>query len=101
MLSDEETIRGTLEWCNSERAEQGKVPLPELPKGRKGDHKSCPCGAATDLYVGLKTYGASYADIAVLSSSNKELPPVVKQFVRKFDDGRYPQFDMDLDEDND
>jgi hypothetical protein len=91
-------VEATLEWCNEMRAKKGKKPLKELPLGRKGDPMSCPCGKTTGLAVGMNNYGAN--EQGVIDNQRcgiNELPDPVKQFVRCFDDGGLPQYDIDND----
>lgn len=79
-------VAETLAWCNTIRAEKGQPPLDRLPKGIKMDVRSCPCGAATGMYVGLDLYGLTDYDAEVL-------PDAVSEFVAAFDAGLLPQYD--------
>lgn len=81
-------IRGTLAWCNRQRAKQHKKPLKKLPKGFLGDGRSCPCGTATDLYVG-QTYFCSKKDVRA-PYFHTTLPKVVARFVELFDSEKIP-----------
>lgn len=93
----EELKQATLDWCNKMRVEQGKEPLSELPKGRRGDGASCPCGAATGLNVGrfYWTEGGPGAKI-IVREDNNQLPVAVQLFVAKFDDGQFPELDSNI-----
>jgi hypothetical protein len=95
--SDEEVIAGCLAWCNEKRAEQGMEPLAELPKGERRNYKSCPCGDATGLAVYSCAYAYPSEDLYVsqLVERGQTLPPLVREFVRRFDAGRLPQFDIE------
>jgi len=87
MLSDrEEIVKETLAWCNSVRARYHKSPLNVLPKGRIADPHSCPCGAATDMYVGARYYGLKEG------GPNYPLPSAVIRFIRLFDNGDLPEY---------
>lgn len=87
----EEIIQSTLDWCNELRAKQGLEALTELPKGRLRDPFSCPCGSATNYYVGFEAarFLGSVADAFV----DINLPEVVRKFVVLFDNGQLPQFE--------
>jgi len=95
--SDEEVIEACLAWCNERRAEQGKEPLTELPKGRRSDPGSCPCGDATGLRVFSCAYGDPYGSqfISEMIEKGQTLPLLVREFVNRFDSGQFPQFDID------
>lgn len=86
----ERLIAGTLEWCNAERAKQGKEPLTELPKGRVRDPLSCPCGTATGLWVGRHTF-CSTDEKRYRDKPEYDLPIVVSLFTQEFDDGTFPE----------
>jgi hypothetical protein len=79
-------VAKTLEWCNEIRVEKGQEPLERLPKGEREDPWSCPCGAATGLYVGNTTCGMSPED-------GHPLPGAVVEFVKAFDNRELPQYD--------
>lgn len=83
-------VAEALAWCNEIRATKGWSPLDRLPKGKRDDMLSCPCGRATGVYVGLANWGPSLSD-----ATRFGLPPSVVVFVREFDDGRLPQYDED------
>ncbi len=85
VYSDEEVIKGTLEWCNQIRQIQGKTTLNELPQGVVGDPSTCPCGSAIDLQVGTKHIRSTIDEIIA------PLPEVVQSFVFRFD-RRYAGF---------
>lgn len=85
MYTDEELKEGTLKWCNEIRAETNKEPITELPKGKLGDPKTCPCGTATGTLVNLVTFRYHPDDNA------KPLPQVVIDFVNRFDGGYFPE----------
>lgn len=91
-MEHQRIIEGTLDWCNEKRMQGGLELLDELPKGRKDDGYSCPCGAATQLYVGNTTYGDEE------ENCNYPLPEVVEEFVALFDRGILPQFDIALED---
>jgi hypothetical protein len=79
-------VAETLAWCNEIRAAQGKPPLDRLPKGKRADPKSCPCGTATGADVAFEFY--------YLPRDRKEysLPEPVRKFVRAFDQGMLLQY---------
>lgn len=81
-------VKATLEWCNELRAGKGMEPLDDLPKGVRKDHESCPCGKATGAYVAA--YNWCWPD-----SLDWPLPSAVCEFVRRFDRGEYPQYDIE------
>ena len=78
-------VAETLKWCNDRRKEQGREPLNELPKGRKFDPHSCPCGKAT----GINVYTKRISD----PKSGLELPSAVAEFVEMFDAGLLPEYE--------
>lgn len=81
-------VAETLAWCNERRAENGEQPLMTLPKGRRGDPTSCPCGTAT----GLNVLPHSYWDASAFTKLG-DLPAVVSKFVDAFDAGDLPQYE--------
>jgi hypothetical protein len=93
-----DVIRRTLEWCNRQRAAKGMAPLLDIPRGRKNEGASCPCGAATGLFVGLSTYWDYSGRLRGTPGQPLELPESVKAFVRLFDAGELPQY-LELDPD--
>lgn len=88
-------VAETLRWCNEQRKAQGKRPLRKLPKGKRKDPMSCPCGKATGLSVN------NYDAYPMLPSGRPSqsykkrivLPSAVKEFVREFDFGQLPQYE--------
>lgn len=80
----------TLAWCNERRAERDMEPLKRLPKGRRSDPESCPCGKATGLKVRVRTYREGDSDTPL------PLPVAVEDFVEAFDGGELPQYDEAL-----
>jgi hypothetical protein len=84
-------IDATLEWCNERRAEQGREPLTELPKGKREDPNSCPCGKATGLYVDFTTYVSLGEDGILDGKTGGDLPHDVCEFVENFDNGFIPE----------
>jgi hypothetical protein len=86
-MNKAEIKKATLDWCNEMREERGVgPPLDELPKGTVRNPKSCPCGKATGLEVGVSVYG-----IHNHSAWWLPLPPAVQSFVALFDNGEYPE----------
>lgn len=81
-----------LEWCNKIRAERGKLPLNELPKGFKADGYSCPCGLATGVFVGCFGWGETQEEYN--SSRSKSIPSSVREFVPRFDMGEFPELEI-------
>lgn len=112
LIEDPAFVKGTLEWCNIRRAEQGKEPLDRLPKGFRQSPASCPCGAASGVIVGSTVwiteeeyvnvgFNAAYAYTNARRSNEpmeeRVLPSDVKQFVQHFDNGDLPQYDAATD----
>jgi len=84
-------VAATLAWCNEMRAKYGRgEPLERLPKGKRKEPESCPCGKSTGLSVGPLSYGL------IGKGSRLNLPELVSEFVREFDGGRLPQYDEDV-----
>jgi hypothetical protein len=84
-------VAETLAWCNEKREEHGEPPLDRLPKGARKKGESCPCGAATGLFVG--SYWL-YANPYTLDLPLEALPASVRAFVFEFDQGNLPQYDL-------
>ena len=89
-MTREEIIQGTLDWCNERRKEQGKSPLYRLPKGKRSDPYSCPCGRA----CGLAVYSLQYYDPKTRLSGWR-VPMAVQEFIPLFDVGKFPEFELD------
>ena len=90
----QDIIKETLEWCNRKRQEMGLEPFEKLPKGRRYDAVSCPCGKATGLHV----EGYGYFTLAEWrNEANKidklfhGIPETVKVFIGCFDRGLIPE----------
>ncbi len=83
-------VAETLAWCNERRAERGMEPLDRLPKGRRVDGRSCPCGSATGLHVAAVYY---FDPSEGLEPEEHELPEAVCEFVKAFDECALPQYD--------
>jgi hypothetical protein len=77
-------VAETLAWCNKRRKERGKKPLKKLPKGRRYQAFSCPCGKATGLWVASEWIG---------SHARGNIPRSVSRFIVAFDAGRLPQYE--------
>jgi len=85
-------VAETLKWCNEHRARRGLEPLKRLPKGKRGDSNSCPCGSATGLVVGPTL---CWELLQPTGCRRFPLPTPVRLFVEHFDDGRLPQYDAE------
>lgn len=90
-MSEPQYVAETLAWCNKRRAETGMKPLERLPKGQRGNARSCPCGAATGLYV----HAASFRESRDPDAQRWPIPRAVTEFVTAFDGGRLPQYEED------
>lgn len=88
-LAEPEFVAGTLAWCNEMRAKKDRPPLDRLPKGTRDDPWTCPCGRATGLYVDRDRFGDD-GD----AGTPHDLPGPVIDFVRAFDAGELPQYDV-------
>ncbi len=83
---------GCLSWCNMMRAEKNLEELAELPLGRQGDPRSCPCGKATGLSVGKTCwFPIDPEGRADHSNRARDLPTIVTEFVVAFDRGQIPE----------
>lgn len=90
MTTEPAFVAETLAWCNERRAEKSMEPLEKLPKGKKGDSSTCPCGAATGLYV----YEDFYTTSRPMHRADRvDTPLCVIEFVSAFDNGDLPQYD--------
>jgi hypothetical protein len=104
----QELIEGTLAWCNEIRARHGKPALAELPKGKRHDPQSCPCGNATGVHVGSSVWAEKERDLEALDHSQSTppfrtdyeaagecgpTPEIVQRFVLEFDTGKLPELD--------
>lgn len=90
METYEVVIKSCLAWCNEKRKEYGKEPLTDLPKGRIGDPRSCPCGTATGLYVSRTLY-SPVDEYGNRTGSFHTLPREVTRFIELFDEGSIPE----------
>jgi len=95
MRRRDEITEATLAWCNDRRTEQDKEPLADLPLGTQEDPTSCPCGAATGLYVDWDFYVVLDAN-GDKTEEVHELPHEVQDFVKYFDAGQYPEYNIDV-----
>lgn len=84
-------VAETLAWCNARRKEQGKRALKRLPKGETHNGVSCPCGKATNLYVGAYDYWK--LPIECVEQTSGKLPRPVQEFIVAFDKGKLPQYE--------
>lgn len=100
----EEFKQQTLAWCNQMRQKFDMEPLTELPKGMRKNPKSCPCGAATGLWVGATFWrypdappleGITPDDREQARLEDRVLPTPVSQFIYCFDRGDYPELAVD------
>lgn len=89
----EEAKAASLKWCNKQRQLKGMEPLTELPKGRRQDPISCPCGKATGLYVSsMCAYHPIVDNDGITSGKMIDwLPPLVSRFVVLFDHRLIPE----------
>lgn len=92
-MTKERMVTGTLDWCNKLREKQGKDSLSQLPKGRRRDGQSCPCGKACGGYVGLLSYWLNVDDWRQGVYEDGSVPEVVTEFITKFDDGEFPEYE--------
>jgi hypothetical protein len=100
----DEIAKGTLNWCNERRAEKGLEPLDDLPKGKKYDGNTCPCGNACGYYVGYEKYFVRTCEDSGTMEDPDEypdrfsvvdsVPNCVKEFTRLFDNGGYPEYEQ-------
>jgi hypothetical protein len=93
-VSEPQYVAATLAWCNARRAENGEPPLNRLPSGRPQRADSCPCGAATGLRVYDRHFSSADVHKPYVAENGKPLPRVVQRFVRAFDRGDLPQYDV-------
>ena len=84
-------VKDVLRFCNKLRRKDGLKPLDKLPKGFRGDPRSCPCGKACHYAV----YG-DQAERINPATGKWEVVPVSKavtRFVGAFDNGDLPQYE--------
>lgn len=86
---DPSYVAETLAWCNKLRAADKKKPLLRLPKGKRMDAESCPCGKASGWVVRFVVA----TRIVGLDRQIIYLPRSVIRFVTAFDKGSLPQYD--------
>src|SRR4051812_33017599 len=83
MENEPKYVEETLRWCNARRKERGKSPLDRLPKGERTKGESCPCGAATGLFVTLAhAYVREEISLILDEGSKIDLPRSVQRFVK-------------------
>ncbi len=85
----QEIVEGTLQWCNSMRALDGKPALKKLPKGHRHDENSCPCGKAT----GLQVYNTFWEKDGKFGGN---VPDIITTFTTDFDDRLFPEYDIEV-----
>jgi hypothetical protein len=83
-------VAETLAWCNEIRAGKGMEPLACLPKGKRHDPSSCPCGKATGLLV-----FSFYARERAGKRATRDTTRAVEDFVLAFDRRELPQYEED------
>lgn len=87
--------KDTLNWVNTFRATLGLNPLPELPKGERQSAPSCPIARAVadglpyDVRKPVVHGGRLY-----LGAREAPLPGHVKVWVREFDQGLFPEYEL-------
>lgn len=86
-LSDRAVEQMALEWANSVRAEDGHEPLVQLVPGVKNDCECCPLAETINGYVDGDSYEL---DSDIETAYFQPLPQFVKEFVERFDSGKYP-----------
>lgn len=92
----QECVKDTIAWCNTIRKSQGRPPILDLPRGKRGDGRSCPCGEAAGVIVGRMFYRPSNnTDESPFSEKDNELPVGVSNFTWLFDEGQFPQYDLE------
>jgi hypothetical protein len=91
--SEPKYVAETLAWCNRMRAERGKRPLKKLPKGKRVDPSSCPCGKATGLSVSYSEIRSQWSPQSIGTSVGGSPPDAVIEFMHAFDMGRLPQYE--------
>jgi hypothetical protein len=69
-----------LEWVNAKRREKGWRPIDSLPQGVPGNSYYCPIAIALDSDVSIHTFNGGHGI----------LPASVKDWVKAYDDGAYP-----------
>lgn len=91
-------IAATLKWCNSMRRKRGKEPLKKLPKGRRWNGASCPCGKATGVFVARSGWSENKHDATWGVGISGKIPSKVSEFVAHFDEGRIPEYALPANE---
>lgn len=91
---DDPILQAVLDFCNEQRELDGRPTLAEIPAGKREDPASCPCGEGAGRYVLNETFVPTAAD-ENFPLRHKPLPRDVRTFVERFDNGEYPQFDID------
>lgn len=97
------TVRETLAFVNKKRREFGLPTLAELPAGRIGHAFSCPiarglCGKSPTVIVegdvGTETAHMSIrTNVLEKTDHYVNLPRAARRFVKKFDNGKYGQYE--------
>ncbi len=86
----------TLRACNTIRKKRGMEALTELPQGRPGKTGRCPVANACrrtyleHIRVTRQTVGISYSDGSYLAW---DLPKSAQEFIKRFDEGHYPELE--------
>jgi hypothetical protein len=113
---EEQTIRSNaLTLVNDARETEGREPLDALPAGRRGVPRSCPITlalharsveAASASFVNKERAEAAKDAWGAASGPFRtdhiryrvELPVGLSYFIRAFDDGAYPDLDLEAEE---
>lgn len=77
---------------NRERVDMGRPEIERLRRGRRRD----PCGCALARSLEVFSVGESFycIDSPTLNDGLRPMPPVLRRFMRAFDDGNYPELEM-------
>lgn len=94
--------RKTLDWVNRTRFHEFSLPpLDKLPKGVRGCSSTCVISMCFSTRIGdeiLSDGTILYVNPtteAVVNGNGIEMPQYVREFVNNFDDGLYPELDIE------
>ena len=83
-----------LAYCNEIRKEHDLEPLKKMQKGLKCEGTSCPIANTIRYNSNLDVYVDN--EIVSVNGQEYDLPPGPRRFVDDFDEGKYPQYDLDI-----
>ena len=83
-----------LTFCNNIRKTYGLEPLERMQGGTRYNGNNCPIANTIRYNSNLDVYVDN--EIVSVNGQEYDLPPGPRRFVDDFDEGKYPQYDLDI-----